>query len=132
MTTDTRGQTNNPTIEGAHEMSITLDRPRPLDQSAMGRINARKEPIFLRGEGFELTARQIVLALAAHLARFGDNFDPRHIDAPLWAIDAHMRFDGDLTAWALDRTTTEVALLLARAERIALDYFGHKFPALPW
>lgn len=96
-----------------------------------GAVNARHEPIYLKGEGYELTARQIVYCLAAHLRFFGDTLDPKIVD-PLHAIDAHMRFDGDLTGWARNRTPTEVALLLARAEQIARDYFGITFPALPW
>jgi hypothetical protein len=113
-------------------MTATLDAPIGMDLTLTGTVNARSEPVFLKGEGFQLTARQIVFCLAAHLRRFGDNLDPKHVDAPLWAIDAHMRFDGDLTHWSTNRTPREVATLLARAEQIALDYFGHKFPALPW
>jgi hypothetical protein len=103
-----------------------------MDLTLTGTVNARCEPIYLRGEGYELTARQIVFCLAAHLRQFGDNFDPRDVDAPLWAIDIHIRFDGDLATWAQGRSTQQVALLLARAEQIARDYFGHNFPALPW
>ena len=96
-----------------------------------GTVNARCEPIYLKGEGFELTARQIVYALAAHLRYFGDTLDPKVVD-PLAAIDAHMRFDADMTAWAVGRTPAQASVLLARAEAIARDYFGHTFPALPW
>ena len=112
-------------------MTTTLETPG-MDLTLTGTVNARCEPIYLRGEGYELTARQIVFCLAAHLRQFGDNFDPRDVDAPLWAIDMHIRFDGDLTNWAQGRSTQQVALLLARAEQIARNYFGHNFPALPW
>jgi hypothetical protein len=102
-----------------------------IDFSSAGTVNARCEPIYLRGEGFELTARQIVFCLAAHLRFFGDTLDPKIVD-PLTAIDAHMRFDGDFTGWTRGRDTHQVALLLARAEHIARDYFGNTFPILPW
>jgi hypothetical protein len=97
--------------------------------------NARGEEVFLRAQGYTLTARQLVYALAAHLARHGDTLNIRVVD-PLAAIDAHMRFDtgasGDLTGWASGRTPTDVATILARAEQIARDYFGTGFPAIPW
>jgi hypothetical protein len=113
-------------------MSAALDSPTSdIDLLAGVRVNARCEPVYLKGEGFELTARQVVFCLAAHLRHFGDTLDPQIVD-PLCAIDAHLRFDGELTSWAAGRTPTEVAVLLARAERIARDYFGATFPALPW
>jgi len=43
-----------------------------------------------------------------------------------------MRVDGDLYDWARGRAPNQVALILARAEQIAVSYFGHRFPALPW
>jgi hypothetical protein len=74
----------------------------------------------------------VVLALAAHLARFGDTLHVAVVD-PLCAIDAVMRFDGaDLTSWTTDRAPAEVATIRARAEAIARDYFGRQFPAVPW
>lgn len=112
-------------------MTTTLSMNQSTDLLTPGAVNARNEPIYLKGEGFELTARQIVYCLAAHLRFFGDILDPKIVD-PLAAIDAHMRFDGDLTGWARGRSTDQVALLLARAEHIARDYFGTTFPALPW
>jgi hypothetical protein len=96
-----------------------------LDATASG------EPVFLTGQDYTLTARQIVYCLAAHLALFGDTLHPTVVD-PLCAIDGHMRFDGDLTSWTRRRTPTQVAVLLARAEQIARDYFGHHFPAITW
>ena len=93
--------------------------------------NARGEAVFLRAETYTLTARQIVLALAAHLTYFGDTLTVSVVD-PLTAIDAHMRFNGNLTAWTAGRTPTDVAAIRARAEAIARDYFGHHFPAIPW
>jgi len=115
-------------------MTATLATPNTtgMNLSAAGMVNARTEPIYLKAAGYELTARQVVYCLAAHLANIGDNFDPRDVDAPLWAIDIHMRFDGDLHDWARGRTPNQVALILARAEQIAVSYFGHRFPALPW
>ena len=94
--------------------------------------NARGEAVFLTAETYTLTARQVVLALAAHLARFGDTLHVAVVD-PLCAIDAVMRFDGaDLTSWMTGRTSTDVAAVRARAEAIARDYFGRQFPAVPW
>jgi DNA segregation ATPase FtsK/SpoIIIE, S-DNA-T family len=76
-----------------------------------------------------------IIVLAAHLARHGDTLGVRVVD-PLAAIDAHMRFDtgasGDLTGWTSGRTPADVAMILARAEQIARDYFGTHFPAIPW
>ncbi len=92
---------------------------------------ARGEPVFLTGQDYTLTARQTVYCLAAHLALFGDTLHPTVVD-PLSAIDTHMRFDGDLTGWTRRRTPHQVAVLLARAEQIARDYFGTYFPAIPW
>jgi hypothetical protein len=113
-------------------MTAILDTPITTDDLlSPGTVNARCEPIFLKGEGFELTARQVVFCLAAHLRFFGDTLDPKVVD-PLAAIDAHMRFDGDLTDWARSRSCAQVAVLLTRAEHIARDYFGTHFPALPW
>jgi hypothetical protein len=93
--------------------------------------NARGEAAFLRAENYSLTAREIVYALAAHLTYFGDTLTVTVVD-PLTAIDAHMRFNGDLTAWTRGRTPTDVAAVRARAEQIARDYFGSYFPAIPW
>ena len=74
-----------------------------------GYPNARGEAVFLTAETYTLTARQVVLALAAHLARFGDTLHVQVVD-PLCAIDAVMRFDGaDLTSWTVNRTPTEAA-----------------------
>ena len=88
--------------------------------------------MFLTAETYTLTARQVVLALATHLARFGDTLHVAVVD-PLCAIDAVMRFDGaDLTSWTVHRTPTDVAAVRARAEAIARDYFGRQFPAVPW
>lgn len=101
-----------------------------------GAVNARGEDVFLTAETYTLTARQLVLALATHLARYGDTLTVTVID-PLAAIDAVMRFDlahstADLTGWTHGRTPADVATVLARAEQIARDYFGHRFPAIPW
>jgi hypothetical protein len=106
-----------------------------LDHTTTNTPNTRGEAVFLRAEDYTLTARQVVYALAAHLARHGDTLHVQVVD-PLHAVDAHMRFDtgasGDLTGWTSGRTPTDVATVLARAEHIARDYFGGYFPAIPW
>ncbi len=114
-------------------MSATTERvPATVEPNlTVGGVNARGETTFLWGPGYELTARQLTYCLAAHIARFGDTLDVRQVD-PFTAIDAHMRFDGDLTGWTRGRTPHAVAVLLARAEHIARDYFGNYFPAIPW
>jgi hypothetical protein len=102
------------------------------DTGRVGHPNARGEAVFLTAETYTLTARQVVLALAAHLARFGDTLHIQVVD-PLCAIDAVMRFDGgDLTGWTTHRSATDIAAIRARAEHIARDYFGTWFPAVPW
>ena len=114
-------------------MIATLDNtPTDAATSSPGHPNARGEAVFLRAETYTLTARQVVLALAAHLARFGDTLAVTVVD-PLCAIDAVMRFDGaDLTGWMTHRSATDVAAIRARADAIARDYFGTWFPAVPW
>jgi hypothetical protein len=126
-------------------MSATLDTPTtdtptteaPTSRSSGtsstgGYPNARGEAVFLRAETYTLTARQVVLALAAHLARFGDTLHVQVVD-PLCAIDAVMRFDGgDLTSWMTRRSAADIAAIRARADAIARDYFGTWFPAVPW
>ena len=119
---------------------MTSTLPAPTTDTAMietatsstGYPNARGEAVFLTSETYTLTARQVVLALAAHLARFGDTLAVQVVD-PLCAIDAVMRFDGgDLTGWMTHRSAADVAAIRARAEAIARDYFGTWFPAVPW
>ena len=118
-------------------MSAALDTPTTatsdFTSSTTGNYpNARGEAVFLTAETYTLTARQVVLALAAHLARFGDTLHVQVVD-PLCAIDAVMRFDGaDLTGWTTGRTPADVAAVRARAEYIARDYFGRHFPSVPW
>ena len=112
-------------------MTTTFDAPTTRT-STETTVNARGEAVFLTAETYTLTARQVVLALAAHLARFGDTLAVQVVD-PLCAIDAVMRFDGaDLTSWTVNRSPTDVATIRARAEAIARDYFGTWFPAVPW
>lgn len=113
-----------------------LDQSTPGTDTAAGVLNARGEAVFLTAGTYTLTARQLVYALACHLARFGDTLAVRVVD-PLCAIDAVMRFDvagrpARLTDWTIGRTPAEVAAVRARAEHIARDYFGHNFPAIPW
>ncbi len=116
-------------------MTTTADTTAPTTvtaTSSTGFPNARGEAVFLTAETYTLTARQVVLALAAHLARFGDTLHVAVVD-PLCAIDAVMRFDGaDLTGWTRNRTAADVAAIRARAEYIARGYFGRQFPAVPW
>jgi len=103
-----------------------------LDTTTEQYPNARTERPFLTAAEYVLTARQIVLALAAHLARYGDTLTVKVVD-PLAAIDAVIRFDGaDLHTWTTDRTLDDTAAIRARAEHIARDYFGHAFPAISW
>ncbi len=110
----------------------TTDTPTTDTATSSTSVNARGEAVFLTAETYTLTARQMVLALAAHLARFGDTLGVAVVD-PLCAIDAVMRFDGaDLTSWTRNRTAADVAAIRARAEYIARDYFGRQFPAVPW
>ena len=88
--------------------------------------------MFLTAETYTLTARQVVLALAAHLARFGDTLGVSVVD-PLCAIDAVMRFDGaDLTSWTTGRTPTDVAADPGprRGDRPRL--LRPPVPAVPW
>jgi hypothetical protein len=110
-------------------MTATLDHATTVP-------NARGEAVFLTAEHYTLTARQLVLALAHHLARYGDTLSVKVVD-PLCAIDATMRFDlagqhSRLTEWTRGRTPADVATVHARAEYIARDYFGTAFPAIPW
>jgi hypothetical protein len=124
-------------------MTTTLDTGTPDIEAGPGpgtdaptsrtsHPNARGEAVFLTAETYTLTARQVVLALATHLARFGDTLAVQVVD-PLCAIDAVMRFDGgDLTGWMTHRSATDIAAIRARAEHIARDYFGTWFPAVPW
>ncbi|MGD9530674.1 MAG: hypothetical protein AB7V44_28335 [Pseudonocardia sp.] len=117
-------------------MTATLDHTTTPTTAPTAAVNARGEDVFLRAAGYTLTARQLVHALATHLARYGDTLAVRVVD-PLAAIDAVIRFDlghrlGELTAWTHGRTPTDVATVLARAEAIARDYFGTHFPALTW
>jgi hypothetical protein len=117
-------------------MTTTIDTPTAPSTTATAATttavpNVRGEAVFLRAEGYTLTAREIVYALAAHLTYFGDTLAVRVVD-PLAAIDAHMRFNGNLTAWTAGRTPADVAAVRVRAEQIARDYFGTHFPAIPW
>jgi len=115
-------------------MTAILDHTATTPATAA--VNAGGEQPFLTAEGYTLTARQLVLALASHLARHGDTLAVHVVD-PLAAIDAVIRFDlagrlAGLTDWTIGRTPTDVATVRARAEHIARDYFGHQFPAIPW
>jgi hypothetical protein len=119
-------------------MTTTLDTPATSSTATTSSTaattavpDARGEAVFLRAENYTLTAREIVLALAAHLTYFGDTLAVQVVD-PLAAIDAHMRFNGNLTAWTAGRTPADVAAVRARAEQVARDYFGTYFPAIPW
>ncbi len=64
----------------------------PTTATAPDVVNARAEAVFLRAETYALTARQVVHALAHHLARYGDTLAVTVVD-PLAAIDAVLRFD---------------------------------------
>jgi hypothetical protein len=116
-------------------VTTTLDKPAPFSVTDVP--NARTEAVFLTAETYTLTARQLVYALAAHLARFGDTLAVKVVD-PLCAVDAVMRFDNadrlkpDLMSWTTGRNPAEAAMVLARAETIARDYFGTGFPVIRW
>jgi uncharacterized protein GlcG (DUF336 family) len=116
-------------------MTATLDTTTPTTPTGLSASdvpNTRTEAVFLTAETYTLTARQLVYALAAHLARFGDTLNVRVVD-PLAAVDAVMRFDGaDLMSWTTGRNPAEAAMVLARAEHIARDYFGTGFPVIRW
>jgi hypothetical protein len=119
-------------------VTTLADPTNPITTAAVptAAINARAEAVFPRAETYALTARQVVHALAHHLARYGDTLAVTVVD-PLTAIDAVLRFDlghhpARLTAWTERRTPAEVARILARAEQIARDYFGSGFPPVPW
>ena len=135
-TDTTKGTAMSTTTDTSTAPAVPTDAPTSTSSAASstgtGYPNARGEAVFLTAETYTLTARQVVLALAAHLARYGDTLHVRVVD-PLSAIDAVLRFDGpDLTAWIVGRTPTDVATIRARAEHIARDYFGWQFPAVPW
>lgn len=116
----------------ASNIATTDARTSSTTTSSTGVANARGEAVFLTAETYTLTARQVVLALAAHLTRYGDTLHVAVVD-PLCAIDSVMRFDGaDLHTWTHSRTPADVAAVRARAEAIARDYFGRQFPAVPW
>jgi hypothetical protein len=51
------------------------------------------------------------------------------IFTPGWLDGLHQTRGG--TAWTLGRTPADVATIRARAEQVARDYFGHRFPAIP-
>jgi hypothetical protein len=122
-------------------MTATLDHtPTTVPAPAPALPNTRGEAVFLTAETYTLSARQVVHALAHHLARYGDTLAVQVVD-PLAAIDAVMRFDlpvdptgrhRRLTDWTTGRTPADVATITARAEHIARDYFGSHFPAIPW
>jgi hypothetical protein len=117
-------------------MTALLDTPTTDTPTFATAPNARGEAVFLRAAGYTLTARQLVYALAHHLARYGDTLAVRVVD-PLAAVDAVIRFDlggatTHLTGWTTGRTPADVALILARAEYLARDYFGTAYPVITW
>jgi hypothetical protein len=93
-----------------------------------------QEPVFLIGPDYKLTARDVVLALGSYLASFGDNIGPKGV-SPLDAIHSEIAYgfgvDG-IRDWQRDRTPEDIAVIRARAEHIACDFFGHHFPAIIW
>lgn len=107
----------------ASDRRVTLDRVRTP--------GAAQEPVFLWGDGYELTARDVVIVLGSYLVTFGDTLGPGGV-SPLHAIDAQIRYESDTRVWLRTRTPEEIATIRARAEQIARDFFGHRFPALIW
>lgn len=104
-------------------MTATLDEP--ITTNSVG------EPVFLWGPGYELTARQILDALGSYLATFGDNFGSTGVN-PLDAIHAEVMFTGDYTHWHSRRSADDVAVIRARAETIAREFFHGHFPTVVW
>ncbi|UKD53669.1 hypothetical protein L3Q65_38150 [Amycolatopsis sp. FU40] len=88
------------------------------------------EAVYLWGDGYQLTARDIVNTLASYLVTFGDNIGPKLV-SPLSALHSEYLY-GNPQTWTDRRTPTEVATARARAEAIARDFFGDSFPVLAW
>ncbi|MDP8929797.1 MAG: hypothetical protein M3O70_14810 [Actinomycetota bacterium] len=105
-------------------MTVVPLRPRTTADAAGGAAGE----VFLRMDDRLLTARQVVVALASYLAEFGDNFQGEV--EPIHAIAAQVCY-GDLDGWQQICTPQQRTALLARAEQIARDYFGHAFPGGP-
>lgn len=99
--------------------------PRVTGPAAIS--SAAGEAVLLHLEDRRLAAGQIVLALASYLAEFDDNIhgtaDPTH------AITVQIHY-GDPPSWQHTRTLQDVAAVVARATRIAFDYFGRSFPVI--
>lgn len=89
------------------------------------------EPVFLWGQGYAITARQIVQIIAAHLATYGDDIGPKGVPL-LHVIDETSRYGDDVHQWLRRRSPEQVATIRARAEAIATDFFGPTFPTLTW
>lgn len=86
--------------------------------------------VFLWGPGYELTARDIVNAIGSYLATFGDNLGPGKVNV-FDAIHAEASYNGDLEFWTRRKTPEEIAVIRARAEQLAREYF-RRFPILRW
>jgi hypothetical protein len=99
--------------------------------SVVTTVDTRTEPVFLWGPGYELTARQILDALGSYLATFGDNFGPGGV-CPLDAIHAEVVYTGDYTHWQHRRTPAQIAVIRARAQAIAAEFFHGHFPTVTW
>jgi len=86
-------------------MTTTLDTPiTGMDLTIAGMVNARNEPIYLKTKEYQLTAPTDRVLPRRAPPQSRRQLRPKDIDAPLWAIDLHMRFDGDLNSWAQNRT----------------------------
>lgn len=90
----------------------------------------RKPDVFLWGNGYELTARDIVNAIGSYLASFGDNIGPGGVTV-FDAIHAEVTHGSDLEFWTTRKTPDEIAVIRARAEHLAREYF-RRFPVLTW
>lgn len=88
------------------------------------------EAVYLWGDGYQLTARDIVNTLASYLVTYGDNIGPKLV-SPLSAIHSEYLY-GNPRGWTDRRTPADIATTRARAEAIARDFFGDTFPILTW
>lgn len=107
-------------------MTATLDTTTETSEVS----SQHKADVFLWGPGNELTARDIVNAIGSYLAHFGDNIGPGGVTV-FDVIHSEVSYSGDLDSWTRKRSVADIAVIRARAEQLARDYF-RRFPALTW
>ena len=93
-------------------------------------ISAVEHDAYLHADGYSLTARQVVSPSPPTWPASATP-SPSQSSTRSCAIDAHMRFDGDLTGWTTGRTPTDVATILARAEADRPRLLRRRLPADP-